>query len=127
MTQFKGNISFKFNNLINDYNKNETVADMYFDVFQGYEDEVINISIEANGKSLNESLKEFFTNKNGEFFSKIKNIYAECLSFYVEEENLGGEVIMKGGEIIFTDEETNFNHNYIIGEIYEDFEDGDFH
>ena len=45
----------------------------------------------------------------------------------MEEENLGGEVIMKGGEIIFTDEETNFKHNYIIGEIYEDFEDGDFH
>ena len=72
MTQFKGNISFKFNTLINDYNKNETVADMYFDVFQGYEDEVINISIEANGKSLNESLKEFFTNKNGKFLVKLK-------------------------------------------------------
>ncbi len=32
----KGKIQFKFKELIKEYDKNETVADMYYDVFESF-------------------------------------------------------------------------------------------
>ena len=44
----RGKIKFKFGELIKEYNKNETIADIYYDVFEGYEQEEINISKETD-------------------------------------------------------------------------------
>ncbi len=118
MSLVSGKITFKFDHLIKDYDKNETVADMYFDVFEYVEENVFNVSVDDD--NLNNSLIKEFTDEDGDVLNKIKSVYSECSSFYVEEENLGGEVVMMGGEIIFTEDDTKEKHHFVIGEIYED-------
>tara|TARA_B100001564_G_scaffold359784_1_gene382971 strand:- start:3488 stop:3856 length:369 start_codon:yes stop_codon:yes gene_type:complete len=118
MSLVSGKITFKFDHLIKDYDKNETVADMYFDVFEYVEENVFNVSVHDD--NLNNSLIKEFTDEDGDVLNKIKSVYSECSSFYVEEENLGGEVVMMGGEIIFTEDDTKEKHHFVIGEIYED-------
>ena len=118
MSLVSGKITFKFDHLIKDYDKNETVADMYFDIFEYVEENVFNVSVDDD--NLNNSLIKEFTDEDGDVLNKIKSVYSECSSFYVEEENLGGEVVMMGGEIIFTEDDTKEKHHFVIGEIYED-------
>ena len=45
MSLISGKITFKFDHLIKDYDKNETVADMYFDVFE-YVEHVFNVLVD---------------------------------------------------------------------------------
>ena len=118
MSLVSGKITFKFDHLIKDYDKNETVADMYFDVFEYVEENVFNVSVDND--NLKNSLIKVFTDEDGDVLNKIKSVYSECSSFYVEEENLGGDAVMMGGEIIFTEDDKKEKHRFVIGEIYED-------
>ena len=122
----KGKIQFKFHELISDYDKNETVADMYFDVFTGYEQKSINISTETNETNLFDIIQEVCKDREGELFNLIKHIYRECQGYFIEDENLGGESIVCDGKIIFTNEKDSVEHVFLIGDIYEDFDDDDF-
>ena len=87
-------------------------------IFEYVEENVFNVSVDDD--NLNNSLIKEFTDEDGDVLNKIKSVYSECSSFYVEEENLGGEVVMMGGEIIFTEDDTKEKHHFVIGEIYED-------
>lgn len=112
-----GKVTFRFDHLIQDYNKNETVADLYFDVLEYAEEEVFQVSVD--GSDLMASLHSMLVAGDSEVLSKIKRIHSECGAFYVEEENLGGESVMKGGHIVFTEEETRTEHVLVIGDVYE--------
>ena len=122
----KGNIQFKFKELIKEYDKNETVADMYYDVFEGYEQEIINISKETDERDMFDLIQEICIDKEGKVFDTIKYIYRECHGYFIEEENLGGESIVGSGKIIFTDEKNSKEHVFSIFDLYEDFDDDEF-
>ncbi len=74
----KGKIQFKFKELIKEYDKNETVADMYYDVFEGYEQEIIDISKETDERDMFDLIQEICIDKEGKVFDTIKYIYREC-------------------------------------------------
>ena len=122
----KGKIQFKFKDLIKEYDKNETVADMYYDVFEGYEQEIINISKETDERDMFDLIQEICIDKEGKVFDTIKYIYRECHGYFIEEENLGGESIVGSGKIIFTDEKNSKEHVFSISNLYEDFDDDEF-
>ncbi len=122
----KGKIQFKFKELIKEYDKNETVADMYYDVFEGYEQEIINISKETDERDIFDLIQEICIDKEGKVFDTIKYIYRECHGYFIEEENLGGESIVGSGKIIFTDEKNSKEHVFSIFDLYEDFDDDEF-
>ena len=122
----KGKIQFKFKELIKDYNKNETVSDMYYDVFEGYEQEIIDISKETDERDMFDLIQEICIDKEGKVFDTIKYIYRECHGYFIEEENLGGESIVGSGKIIFTDEKNSKEHVFSIFDLYEDFDDDEF-
>ena len=122
----KGNIQFKFKELIKEYDKNETVADMYYDVFEGYEQEIIDISKETDERDMFDLIQEICIDKEGKVFDTIKYIYRECHGYFIEEENLGGESIVGSGKIIFTDEKNSKEHVFSIFDLYEDFDDDEF-
>tara|TARA_B100001059_G_scaffold216250_1_gene234516 strand:- start:362 stop:742 length:381 start_codon:yes stop_codon:yes gene_type:complete len=122
----KGKIQFKFKELIKEYDKNETVADMYYDVFEGYEQEIINISKETDERDMFDLIQEICIDKEGKVFDTIKYIYRECHGYFIEEENLGGESIVGSGKIIFTDEKNSKEHVFSIFDLYEDFDDDEF-
>ena len=122
----KGKIQFKFKELIKEYEKNETVADMYYDVFEGYEQEIINISKETDERDMFDLIQEICIDKEGKVFDTIKYIYRECQGYFIEEENLGGESIVGSGKIIFTDEKNSKEHVFSIFDLYEDFDDDEF-
>lgn len=122
----KGKIQFKFKELIKEYDKNETVADMYYDVFEGYEQEIINISKETDERDMFDLIQEICIDKEGKVFDTIKYIYRECHGYFIEEENLGGESIVGSGKIIFTDEKNSKEHVFSISNLYEDFDDDEF-
>jgi hypothetical protein len=122
----KGKIQFKFKELIKEYDKNETVADMYYDVFEGYEQEIIDISKETDERDMFDLIQEICIDKEGKVFDTIKYIYRECHGYFIEEENLGGESIVGSGKIIFTDEKNSKEHVFSIFDLYEDFDDDEF-
>lgn len=122
----KGKIQFKFKELIKEYDKNETVADMYFDVFQSYEQEIINISKETDERDMFDLIQEICIDKEGKVFDTIKYIYRECHGYFIEEENLGGESIVGSGKIIFTDDKNSKEHVFSIVDLYEDFDNDEF-
>lgn len=123
----RGHVSFKFNHLIDDYDKNETIADMYFDVFRGYESKQIAISL----GSISEQAYVFYgiqkasLIRDGEIFKTVRELYNKCLDYYVEEENIGGETVLQGGEIIFIEEESGVEYEFTIQDIFEDLEYND--
>jgi|TARA_B110000908_G_scaffold149216_1_gene182298 hypothetical protein len=122
----KGKIKFKFGELIKEYNKNETIADMYYDVFEGYEQEEINISKETDETDMFNLIQKICTDKEGKVFDTIKYIYRECQDYFIEDLNLGGESIVGSGKIIFTDEKNSKEHVFSIFNLYEDFDDDEF-
>ena len=122
----KGKIQFKFKELIKEYDKNETEADMYYDVFESYEQEIINISKETDERDMFDLIQEICIDKEGKVFDTIKYIYRECHGYFIEEENLGGESIVGSGKIIFTDEKNSKEHVFSIFDLYEDFDDDEF-
>ena len=122
----EGQIKFRFNNIIDEYNKNETVADMYYDALKAHENQVINVSTKSDSTDIFDSIQEICKNKEGEVFNKIKHIFRDCHDYYVEEENIGGEKVVRSGKIIFLDKKDTKEHSFSISDIYEDYDDDDF-
>lgn len=122
----EGQIKFRFNNIIDEYNKNETVADMYYDALKAHENQVINVSIKSDSTDIFDSIQEICKNKEGEVFNEIKHIFRDCHDYYVEEENIGGEKVVRSGKIIFLDKKDTKEHSFSISDIYDDYDDDDF-
>ena len=122
----EGQIKFRFNNIIDEYNKNETVADMYYDALKAHENQVINVSTKSDSTDIFDSIQEICKNKEGEVFNEIKHIFRDCHDYYVEEENIGGEKVVRSGKIIFLDKKDTKEHSFSISDIYEDYDDDDF-
>tara|TARA_B110001450_G_C17551063_1_gene452682 strand:- start:9 stop:317 length:309 start_codon:yes stop_codon:yes gene_type:complete len=99
---------------------------MYYDVFEGYEQEEINISKENDETDMFDLIQKICTDKEGKVFDTIKYIYRECQDYFIEDLNLGGESIVGSGKIIFTDEKNSKEHVFSIFNLYEDFDDDEF-
>ena len=118
----KGHVSFKFRHLIKSYTGNEDVADMYYDVFKWYEDKKITISFAGISEQSDVfyRIQEASSIRDGEIFKTIKEVYGKCLDYYISEENIGGETVLLGGEIIFTEEASGIEYSFDIVDIFED-------
>jgi len=121
-----GTLSLNWQDIIECYNKNETIADMYFDLFKTYEKEFkIEITIEEN-EDVFDVVQAIATAEEGEIFNLLKEIFPRASNYYISEENIGGESVVFNGDIIFTENETGASQSFSFSDIFEEFSENDF-
>lgn len=126
MKKTTGTLSLNWKGIIECYNKNETIADMYYDLFKTYEKEFkIEITIEEN-EDVFDVVQAIATAEEGEIFNLLKEIFPRASDYYISEENIGGESVVFNGDIIFTENETGVSQSFSFSDIFEEFWENDF-